>query len=260
MSLPAPILRAVRVAGFAGVTAILLPAYALRDEIAKRGVHRDEVRDRWTRRWGDGLLRVFDIRIDRQGTGDHARDRTRGRLVISNHRSAIDVAVILRTFGGVMVSRADLSKWPLVGAAARKTGTLFVDRQDKQSGASAIRQIRDRLARGHTVCLFPEGTTFDGDEVRPFQVGAFLAAVHQDVDIIPVGLAYEKGSGAAFLNETFMKHLTRMAGSPGARVAMVVGESYPVPNKVRAQTLADEARKKVSALVKVARQRVDHIS
>lgn len=258
--LPPSVLRAARVAGFVGVTAALLPTYALRDELAKRGPERAAVRDRWTRRWADGLLRVFGIRILQNGLGDHATDRTRGRLVVSNHRSAIDVAVMLRTFGGVMVSRADLSKWPLVGAAARLSGTLFVDRQDKQSGAATIRQIRDKLARGHTVCIFPEGTTFDGDEVRPFQVGAFLAALHQPVDIIPVGIAYESGSGAAFLNETFVQHLSRMASSPGARVSMMIGESYAVPDKVRAQALADEARKKVSALVKIARQRVDHLA
>lgn len=257
MHLPPKILRAARVVGFVGVTATLLPTYALRDAIARQGGDRDRVRDRWTRRWADGLLRVFDIRIEQTGEGDHAVARKRGRLVVSNHRSAIDVAVILRTFGGFMVSRADLSKWPLVGAAARITGTLFVDRQDKQSGAITIRQIRERLAQGHTVCIFPEGTTFDGDEVRPFQVGAFLAALHQEVDIVPVGLAYETGSGAAFLNETFLQHLSRMASSPGARVAVVVGEPYAVPSKVKAQALAEEARKKVAALVKIARQRVD---
>jgi lyso-ornithine lipid O-acyltransferase len=258
--LPPQVLRVARVVGFAGVTAALLPTYALRDEIAKRRNDRDDVRDRWTRRWADGLLRVFDIRIEQTGQGDHDRTRKRGRLVISNHRSAIDVAVILRTFGGAMVSRADLSGWPLVGAAARKTGTLFVDRQDKQSGAAAIRQIRERLAHGQTVCIFPEGTTFDGDEIRPFQTGAFLAALHQHVDIIPVGLAYESGSGAAFLNETFMQHLSRMAASRGARVSVVVGDPYPVPPKVKAQALAEEARKKVDALVKIARRKVDRLT
>ncbi len=258
--LPPSVIRAARVAGFVGVTAVLLPTYALRDELAKRGSERDAVRDRWTRRWADGLLRVFGIHVEREGRGGHASDRSRGRLVVSNHRSAIDVAVMLGTFGGFMVSRADLSKWPLVGAAARLSGTIFVDRNDKHSGAATIRHIRESLSQGNTICIFPEGTTFDGDEVRPFQVGAFLAALHQPVDIIPVGLAYESGSGAAFFKETFVQHLSRMASSPGARVSMVIGEPFAVPEKVRAQALADEARNKVSALVKIARQRVDHLA
>ena len=254
---PAGARRVARVLGFAGVTAAMLPAYLVRDELAKRGQERDRVRDRWTRRWADALLRVFDIRVEQTGPGDHARPGDRGRIVVANHRSAIDVAVLLRTFGGFMVSRADLAGWPLVGVAARRTGTLFVNRADKQSGASAIRQIREQLARGHTICIFPEGTTFDGDEVRPFQVGAFLAALHQDVDVVPVGLAYEKGSGAAFLNESFTKHLSRMAGSRGARVALVVGQPYAPPPRVKAQALAEEARKKVVELVKIARRSVD---
>lgn len=252
-------LRVLRVAGFVGVTGALLPAYALRDELAKNSPDRDAIRDRWTRRWADGLLRVFSIDIEQSGAGDHKVSRERGRLVVCNHRSAIDTGVLLRTFGGFMVSRGDLSGWPLVGAAARKAGTLFVEREDKHKAAGAIRVIREKLAQGHTVCIFPEGTTFDGDEVRPFYAGAFLAALHQSVDVVPAGLAYETGSGAAFLDETFTQHLSRMAGSERTRVALVVGEPYPVPAKAKAGALAEQAREKVQALVSLARAKVDRL-
>ena len=43
-------------------------------------------------------------------------------------------------------------------------GPIFVDRDSKQRGAQAIRQIRAQLQRNRTINVFPEGTVFAGDE------------------------------------------------------------------------------------------------
>ena len=114
---------------------------------------------------------------------------------MTNHRSAIDIGVVLATFGGTMVSRADLASWPVVGAAARAVGTVFVDRSSAKSGAATIRAIQKHLEEGQTINLFPEGTTFDGDEVRPFHGGAFVSAVRAEAEVLPVGLAYPRALG-----------------------------------------------------------------
>jgi len=42
--------------------------------------------------------------------------------------------------------------------------------------ARVIRAIASRLGEGDVVSLFPEGTTFPDDEVRPFLRGGFVAA------------------------------------------------------------------------------------
>ncbi|CAN5169901.1 lysophospholipid acyltransferase family protein [soil metagenome] len=245
---------AARVAGFVTSTSIMLPSYLAARGLAAEG-ERDAVRDRWTRRWCDSLLRIFGIDLDVIGDADHQRGR--GRLVVSNHRGVIDVAILLRSFGGFMVSRADLASWPLVGAAARATGTLFVDRKDSMSGAQIIRSIREQLNRGHTVTLFPEGTTFAGDEVHPFHAGAFLAALRQDVDIVPVGIAYQTGSKAAFVDETFPEHLAKMAGADRSRAVLSVGSPIPAKDVRKAALLAERAQAAVVAEVARARAAVD---
>lgn len=246
--------RGARVAGFVLSTSIMLPSYVAARSIARPDA-RDAVRDRWTRRWCDSLLRIFGVGLEVLGDADHARGR--GRLVVSNHRGVIDVAVLLRSFGGFMVSRADLAKWPLVGAAARATGTLFVDRSDSMSGAQIIRTIREQLVSGHTVTIFPEGTTFSGDEVRPFHGGAFLAALRQDIDVVPVGIAYQTGSKAAFVDETFPQHLAKMAAAEPSRVVLAVGEPIPAKDERKAAALAAKAQAAVAAQVARARARVD---
>ena len=249
-AVPVPVRRAVRAGGFAAITAAMLPPFAVRVALA-RPEERASLRDRWVRTWSEALLRLFAITIDADSPTPRAPGR--GRLVVANHRSTIDVALLLRTFGGRMVSRADLSGWPVVGAAARSVGTIFVDRGNALSGAKTIRLIRDALRAGDTVCLFPEGTTFEGDEVRPFHAGAFVSALHTGAEVVPVGIAYERGSGAAFVGEPFLKHLGRMAGAAPSRVVARTGAPFEVGERVRAAELCERTHEAVQALVNEAR-------
>ncbi len=245
--------RATRIAGFGGVTAAMLPAFLAQQAIAPPA-RRDLLRDRYVGAWASALLGVFGVRVLARGA---LPVPGRGHLVVSNHRSTADILVLLRAFGGRMVSRSDLAHWPLVGPAARAVGTVFVDRSDAVSGAAAVRSIRSHLAQGATVIVFPEGTTFPGDEVRPFLAGAFVAALHSGADIVPAGLAYETGSGAAFVNESFPAHLARMAAAAPSRVAMCLGAPIAIAEKVRAARLREEAHAEVQRLVHEARRMVD---
>lgn len=248
--------RVFRIAGFAAITAAMLPVYSARDAMAS-DAERDPLRDRWTRRWSNALLRLFDVDVVVVG---EVPPKRAGRLVVSNHRSTIDIAVILRTFGGRLVSRGDLSKWPLVGSAATRTGTVFVDRDNKMSGAAAIRAIFQVLRAGATVAAFPEGTTFPDDRVRTFQAGAFVAAVRAGAEVVPVGIAYETGSQAAFVGETFKKHLARMAGAPPTRLVVCIGTPIDGRAFSKGPLLAAAAQEAVSELIVKARALVDRAS
>jgi 1-acyl-sn-glycerol-3-phosphate acyltransferase len=247
--------RAYRITGFVGLTAAMLPLYAVREVLTAPSA-RESVRDRWIGRWSSALLRLFSISVRTEGL-PLTREAQRGRLVVSNHRSAIDIGLLLRAFGGHMVSRADLAGWPLLGRAARKIGTVFVDRSSTVSGASAIRAMRQILSAHGTVLLFPEGTTFEGDVVRPFHPGGFIAALRTGAEIVPVGIAYERGSRASFVGETFVRHLSRMAGGPPTRVVMRVGAPIAVAPDVRATVLAEQSHAAVQALVTEARAACD---
>jgi 1-acyl-sn-glycerol-3-phosphate acyltransferase len=255
--------QVVRASGFVGITAAMLPAFLARMR-ATTAQDRDAVRDRWVARWARALLRLFSVEVVVDGVvppptwgpaSARGQDsgRGRGRLVVANHRSAIDIGVVLATFGGTMVSRDDVAEWPVIGAAARAVGTVFVDRTNAKSGAATIRIIQQEFEAGQTINLFPEGTTFDGDEVRPFHGGAFVAAVRAEAEILPVGLAYPKDSGAAFLDETFVHHIGRMAKSGSTRMVLSVGEPFVARRSDRATDICARAHREVGALVRRAR-------
>lgn len=244
-----------RAGGFVGVTGLMLPAFLAHMKVTPESEHKDELRDRWVRTWAKALLGLFAVEVAASGLVPERTHRGgRGRVIVANHRSAIDIGVLLATFGGTMVSRADLARWPLVGPAARSVGTVFVERKQAESGAAVIRIVQRQLSEGRTILVFPEGTTFDGDEVRPFQRGAFVAAAGAGAEILPVGIAYPKRSSAAFVDESFPEHLARMARGPGTRMGLAIGTPFvPAPNE-RSLPLTRRAQDEVQALVHEARK------
>ena len=212
---------------------------------------RTDIVERWVQAWASGLLRVFGV--EHAVRGEHVRNGSgRARLVVASHRSPLDILLMLHVFGGSVLGRHDLESWPVLGRAARVGGTIFVDRQDARSGVKAIREIRRRLQAGRTVTVFPEGTTVAGDEVLAFQEGALSAARGLDVDLVPVGVAYEPG--VEFVNETFGQHLMRVAQRRRTRVVIRVGPAISGGKDRKA--LAAQLQSLVQGLVREAR--ADH--
>lgn len=168
-------------------------------------------------------------------------------LVVANHRSPLDILLGLHLIGGVVVSHHGVAAIPVVGHAAKYTDTIFVDRSDRRSGARAIREMRRRLNEGRNVIVFPEGTTFPGDEVRPFKRGAFSAAKGLPVKVLPLGIVYSPGM--EYVGETFGQHLLRASTRKRTPIWLSIGDPEPVPVGVeeeealrrRVQSLVDEA-------------------
>jgi len=111
----------------------------------------------------------------------------------------------------------------------------------------------DRLAAHDTVCLFPEGTTFEDDPIRPFKPGACVAAMRAKVPVIPVALVYPRDSGAAFGGETFMKHLARLAETPSTLLRVEIGAPMEPGEGESVQAFTERCRAEVERLFAVAR-------
>jgi 1-acyl-sn-glycerol-3-phosphate acyltransferase len=78
---------------------------------------------------------------------------------------------------------------PFIGTFLRKMGHLSFVRGDANARRDAEQQIESNLRAGDSVFVFPEGTFLPQEGVRPFQLGAFNAAVATGAQIVPVSLA-----------------------------------------------------------------------
>lgn len=177
------------------------------------------------------------------------------QLIVSNHQSALDIAILGSLLGGPVLSRADIAGWPILGTAAKAGRTIFVDRDDRQSGARAIRAMRAVFRQGGSMAVFPEGATYRGDEVKPFRPGAFVAVRGLGAEVIPAGFVYEPGS--EYVGISFGEHVARLAARRRTRVVLSFGS--PMGAHSTAAKLAEESAKAVRRLVAEARAEADSL-
>ncbi|MCR0983309.1 lysophospholipid acyltransferase family protein [Roseomonas populi] len=114
-------------------------------------------------------------------------------LYLANHSSWLDIVVLGATLDAAFVSKAEVGRWPLIGLVARLGRTVFVSRARGRTGNEA-KEMRDRLAGGDSLVLFPEGTSSDGTRVLPFR-SSFLSVADAAAVIQPVSLGYDRLGG-----------------------------------------------------------------
>ncbi|MBX7192030.1 MAG: 1-acyl-sn-glycerol-3-phosphate acyltransferase [Sandaracinaceae bacterium] len=199
------------------------------------------------RHWAHGARRILGV--DFEVVHGEARAPERARLVVANHRTPLDIIPLVLLFGGHFLANHKTRKAPVIGGAAELVGTIFVDRDDRRSGANAIRQMKRYLEEKRTVIVFPEGTTHAGDEVRPFQRGAFLAAKGLDAEIVPVGIAYPPG--AEFVEQSLGQHARGFLSRPANRAWVSIGDPLPADSVIKDE---EQVRAKVQELVHRSRE------
>src|SRR4051812_38142137 len=144
------------------------------------------------------LCRALRIRIVIHG----AQVAGRPVLIVSNHVSWVDIVVLAAIAPMVFVAKREVATWPLIGWAARVQKVVFVDRVRRRQTPESVKAISQRLADGHAVVLFAEGTSGDGNRVLPFRsalIGAVEAACKQmrlgEVLLQPMSICYTAQNG-----------------------------------------------------------------
>jgi 1-acyl-sn-glycerol-3-phosphate acyltransferase len=150
---------------------------------------------------------------------------TRGDLmaergaVVANHSSWLDIFALNARKRIYFVSKAEVARWPAIGWLARATGTVFIDRDPRLARAQTA-QFEERLAVGHKLLFFPEGTSTDGLRVLAFKPTLFQAFfsdhLRDFMHVQPVAVVYHapKGRPARFYgwwgSMDFGPHLLRV--------------------------------------------------
>lgn len=171
-------------------------------------------------------------------------------IFAANHVSWLDPLVVASRVPCAPVSKADVSRWPVIGAIARDLGVVFVSRGDAASGARALHAAAELLASGVSVLNFPEGTTSSGDAVLPFRAGSFGLALRTRVPVVPVAIAYDPPTIAWVGDATFLPHYLTLASRRRARAFVRFGSAVLAAPDLRASDLARLIRRDVERLRK----------
>jgi 1-acyl-sn-glycerol-3-phosphate acyltransferase len=112
-------------------------------------------------------------------------DPHRSYILVGNHRSSLDFIVNAAAFPGVYryLAKKELTKIPLFGWVVRKM-CLMVDRENRMSRARSIVALRQQLAAGWSVFIYPEGSRNHGEApLGDFYEGAFRIALQTGTPI-----------------------------------------------------------------------------
>lgn len=122
-------------------------------------------------------------------TGKVPSDPRRPYVVVANHESFVDILLISHLpMEMKWLSKVEIFKIPVVGWLMRLAGDIPLTRGDRDSGAEALRQCRDRLDKRVSVMIFPEGTRAHDGELGAFKDGAFKLAIDAGVPILPLAV------------------------------------------------------------------------
>ena len=96
-----------------------------------------------------------------------------GLVMVANHPALIDITCLLaRVPEAVCIFKPSIRRNPVLGAAARRAGYVGSD-----GGHELVRHASEKVAGGHTLIVFPEGTrTPPGELLLPFKPGFVLIA------------------------------------------------------------------------------------
>ncbi|MBQ8039578.1 MAG: 1-acyl-sn-glycerol-3-phosphate acyltransferase [Lachnospiraceae bacterium] len=113
-------------------------------------------------------------------------------LYVGNHRSYFDILLMYiqckRLTG--FVAKDSIGKVPSLRVWMRYLYCLFLDRKDIKQGMKTILQAIEYVKQGISICIFPEGTRNDGEELSmlPFKEGSFKIALKTGCPIVPVSI------------------------------------------------------------------------
>lgn len=142
-------------------------------------------------------LETLDFEVEVEGH-DPQLMREKTFLLVGNHMSYMDVLVLASVQPAVFVTSVDMGQVPLLGHLARSGGSLFVERRHRERVEQDRTAIASVLSRGHHVLIYPEGTSTNGLEIRPFKKRLMMSAQDAGVDIMPVVTSYRTIDGEPF--------------------------------------------------------------
>jgi 1-acyl-sn-glycerol-3-phosphate acyltransferase len=207
-------------------------------------------------RWGYRLSQLW-VRINLLLTGVrvHARRETpldphAPYVFMSNHQSLFDVLAVvaaLPEFQLRWVAKLELTRVPIFGWALRHSDHIIIDRSNHVQAMASLRAAVEKIRRGLSVIIFPEGTRGPGDgTLLPFKKGGFVLAQEAKIPIVPIVV---QGSPEVLSRRGWQIH--------GGDIDVLVGEPIPVAS-VQCEELMQRVREHLERML--PRTRARHVS
>lgn len=137
--------------------------------------------------WGKAIL--FGMGFRKEVKTLQKIESGKSYMFIANHTSMIDIMLMLAVVKNpaIFVGKEELTKIPLFGFVFKQT-SITVNRDDRISRNNVIGQAQQKLNKGFSICIFPEGLVPSDKSVvlSDFKNGAFRLAIEYQIPIVPL--------------------------------------------------------------------------
>lgn len=181
------------------------------------------------------------------------------KLIVANHVSWLDILAIHAVCPQArFVSKADVRQWPLINRLVDAADTLYIERERRRDAMRVVHQTVDALRAGHTVAVFPEGTTGPGPHLLPMHANLLQAAIAAEAPLQPVVLRFPDARSAfspsaAYIGDTTLaQSLWLIACGEQLRVEVTVLEAFGTRHADR-RALVELLREKLDAVLAESR-------
>ena len=162
----------------------------LRDVRGVSGEGERTARATWLHHCCQRTLRLMNVHVAVRGP------LPKGGLIVANHLTYLDIVALSAALPCVFVSKMEVADWPLFGAYAQRSGTLFLDRARRGAVSGVAGLMREVLATGLPLVFFPEGTSTSGDEVLPFKTSLFEPVAALGCMVTAAAIRYATADGS----------------------------------------------------------------
>jgi 1-acyl-sn-glycerol-3-phosphate acyltransferase len=139
--------------------------------------------------WTNGVLFIYGISVNVFGAENIILGT--GKVYISNHASYLDIFVQLAKIPDNvrMIYKKEINRVPLLGWAMLAAGFISIDRKNTRKAMSQLDKAAEKIKKGLSIVIYPEGTRTRDGNVGEFKRGMFYLAEKSEADIIPVSLS-----------------------------------------------------------------------
>ena len=119
---------------------------------------------------------------------DQQMEPKRSYMLVANHTSMLDIMLMLRVSRNpfIFVGKKELGNLPIFGFFYKRV-CILVDREDSRSRSAVYRRAQSRLAKGLSICIFPEGGVPEESVILDsFKDGAFKMAIAHQIEVVPM--------------------------------------------------------------------------
>ncbi|KNY30413.1 lysophospholipid acyltransferase family protein [Pseudobacteroides cellulosolvens] len=136
----------------------------------------------WARRviWSTGSKVII--------SGQENIPKDKGVVFIANHQSYLDIPVMIGYIEKPkgFIAKIELLKIPILSMWIKHLGGVFIVRNNPKQSLKAINEGAEKIKKGDSMVIFPEGTRSADGKLGEFKPGSLKLAVKSGAPIVPV--------------------------------------------------------------------------